>query len=486
MGSIFNNVRRLRTTFWVLAAAGLVGLNVLYISSVEVGRTFLEDRLTRELLVRETRLTGNMLDFIRVQAVDESDDTILSWLDDPLLSFGTILEPALQFSEMIIGIRHYDPAGQFFQAFPPDQPFGDLDPMQVDEIRESGPQAEYVEDFDLSQLSLVLQLSQDRGNGKVPMILVRLPVSGTTGGAMDGGIVEFYQSGRPFKAEVDRMHRDISRLASRLKWTGCGLMTLGLSAVLLVLYRNQQQLVRQTTEIEKANGELLRFAKSSALGSLSVHLIHGLKGPVISMKQMIDAGARDASVLTPEDWEDSKKSAGKVKQLLDDVIGMIQDEKRGDQGQLTVGDMLEFIQRKYADRPGLRTTGRSMDELVSGLELGVRDWNLVVLVMTNLIDNAFQSTADAPEVVVDISVSGDRLLARISDNGEGIPENLISQLFEPKVSGKSSGSGIGLAISRQLIRQAGGTLELESSSHDGTTFVIGLGLQQRTGASTVQ
>ena len=58
----------------------------------------------------------------------------------------------------------------------------------------------------------------------------------------------------------------------------------------------------------------------------------------------------------------------------------------------------------------------------------------------------------------------------ISDNGTGIPEELLGHLFEPVISKKKDGSGIGLALSRQLAESMGGSLTILHSDQQGTTF----------------
>ena len=59
---------------------------------------------------------------------------------------------------------------------------------------------------------------------------------------------------------------------------------------------------------------------------------------------------------------------------------------------------------------------------------------------------------------------------RVCDGGAGLPETVRARLFQPCVSGKPGGSGLGLALSHQLAQQARGSLELERSDAAGTCF----------------
>jgi C4-dicarboxylate-specific signal transduction histidine kinase len=92
------------------------------------------------------------------------------------------------------------------------------------------------------------------------------------------------------------------------------------------------------------------------------------------------------------------------------------------------------------------------------------------IVVRNLLANAFQAVAQQtdnrePKVVLDAGVDGAWIWIRIADNGPGIANKIRARLFEPFISLKSSGMGLGLAISRSIIETHGGTLSIEPSPH---------------------
>jgi len=92
------------------------------------------------------------------------------------------------------------------------------------------------------------------------------------------------------------------------------------------------------------------------------------------------------------------------------------------------------------------------------------------IVLRNLLANAFQAVTqqtDTPErkVTLDAGSDGAWIWIRIADNGPGISNKIRARLFEPFISLKSSGMGLGLAISRSIIETHGGTLAIEPSPH---------------------
>lgn len=476
----WQNYRTSKKVFILSSLIGVILLNVIYISLVHVGKGFLEQSLESEVLRREARLAQNMIDFVRVQVSQDDDEGLLEWLDDPLLSFQTVLEPALKFSDLLLGIRHYDQEGEFLMAYPPDQSNLNLEQITLNKVSSYGSDVVFKNSFDLSTVFPLLQLNSDGGSFIEPVVVVTIAISGE-GENMDGGIAEIFLSGFSFLEERERIHSEIQVQANRIIWTGSILMSLVSLLTLWLLFRSQSTALKRADELVRANNELLRFAKSSAIGSISSHLIHGLKGPISSLKDFIAFGRSNNHELSPQDWDDAQLSSTKAKKLIDEVMIMLRDEKAANQSSLFVSDLKNALLDKFQNDPTLPMDAFSCEELgqkLADLELPMRHWNLLFLVLTNLIENALEAAIHNPEVILKISDEDRFISFRVIDNAGGIPQNLISGLFEPKVSQKPLGSGIGLAISHQLMKQAGGQLSLEKSDESGSVFYVSLPLEE--------
>jgi signal transduction histidine kinase len=77
--------------------------------------------------------------------------------------------------------------------------------------------------------------------------------------------------------------------------------------------------------------------------------------------------------------------------------------------------------------------------------------------------------------VVRIDGSEAQLECRIADNGSGVPEEIRRSLFEPFISaGKANGTGLGLAIAKKIVEEHGGEIVLESTSAEGSVFLVRL------------
>lgn len=96
-------------------------------------------------------------------------------------------------------------------------------------------------------------------------------------------------------------------------------------------------------------------------------------------------------------------------------------------------------------------------------------------VVSNLLSNAVKFTPDGGEITVDLHSVGDNIMFAVKDTGHGIDQRDLPHIFEPFYradNAEATGSGIGLALVRQIVEASGGTIEVESEKNKGTTFKI--------------
>jgi len=117
------------------------------------------------------------------------------------------------------------------------------------------------------------------------------------------------------------------------------------------------------------------------------------------------------------------------------------------------------------------------------------DREKVQQIVVNLLANAVKFTAPGGSVGLDWTVEEEILLVRIRDNGCGIPEDKLEQIFEPFVqlrapgSAPTGGTGLGLPISRDLARAMAGDIRVTSTVGTGSVFTLLLPLRKRAGGN---
>jgi signal transduction histidine kinase len=103
------------------------------------------------------------------------------------------------------------------------------------------------------------------------------------------------------------------------------------------------------------------------------------------------------------------------------------------------------------------------------------DQELVEQVLINLIKNAIQALKDEPVKIIALSAflkDNKHIIISVKDSGPGIDEEAQSKIFIPFYTTKKSGSGIGLSLSKQIMRQHLGTISVKSKLNEGTEFVL--------------
>jgi signal transduction histidine kinase len=104
------------------------------------------------------------------------------------------------------------------------------------------------------------------------------------------------------------------------------------------------------------------------------------------------------------------------------------------------------------------------------------DKDQIIRVFNNLIKNAIQAIPDGRQGRIEISlkVEAGKVLISIKDNGVGIESSKLGKIFVPYFTTKSTGTGLGLAMVKQIVENHRGSIDFETETGTGTTFFIEL------------
>jgi signal transduction histidine kinase len=117
-------------------------------------------------------------------------------------------------------------------------------------------------------------------------------------------------------------------------------------------------------------------------------------------------------------------------------------------------------------------------KLNSNLPVVKFDLNLMKRVLTNLLTNAVQAMEKiSGDIVLSAEIEGNQFVVRISDEGTGIPSNVQEKLFQPLVTSKAKGMGMGLTVCKRIVEAHQGTLALENNRKKGASAIIKLPLK---------
>jgi signal transduction histidine kinase len=239
-----------------------------------------------------------------------------------------------------------------------------------------------------------------------------------------------------------------------------------------------QDLNRMARSLRTSQEELVRKEKLATLGSVAAGIAHEIRNPLTSMKMA-------AEMLSSGELSDSDREA----------LGMLLDEI--ERLRLTTGGLLDYA-RPAAPETGKADVGKAISAVVTlmrrqlshhkietALEVpdspvfAGMDQNRLKQVILNLILNACDAMPQGGSLSIRLSPHNDRIELAVTDSGQGIPEGELDRVFEPFYSTRAAGCGLGLAISKRFIEEAGGSIAVQSSQ-EGTTFTVTLPVQKQT------
>lgn len=276
---------------------------------------------------------------------------------------------------------------------------------------------------------------------------------------------------------VDGVERTFSQSMSPVRDGDIIVGVLGIDIDITPLKQSEAALRQSLSELEATQGALVRRKQFAALGEMAAVVAHEVRNPLGSIANAISLMQRGmvAADELPQLWR------------------VIADETR--RLDLLVADLLDFVRPvtlTLSPRPlepllarALRQTlwtEDAADEVATQLEGSAPpvplDDRQLELAFTNLFRNAVQAMNGRGALFVSISTEADdqQRWARVTirDTGPGMPLEVTERIFEPFVTTRASGHGLGLAIVRKVVEQHRGDVRFESVPGQGTTCVVRL------------
>jgi signal transduction histidine kinase len=307
----------------------------------------------------------------------------------------------------------------------------------------------------------------------LPVLEVLLPLH-SRDGVRTLGFVQYYIDARHLTGELAAIDQRVTRQTLHILAIGGTLIALVLTVGYGGMSRAQRIIAERNERLTRANFELSLAAKTSALGLITSHLIHGLQGPVAGLRAvMADRGASADTALA--DWESAVGYTDRLQAMIAETVTLLGDAGAQTTYELTGRELATIIRNRSLSAAAAKgvtlVVGDGFDQSLDSHRGG-----LLCLIATNLIQNAIEATDDGRRVTATLTHGAASIVLMVRDEGRGIPDSISAHLFEPGYSGRPGGSGLGLAISHLLARQIGATLALESTGEGGTTFRLTLPL----------
>lgn len=234
-------------------------------------------------------------------------------------------------------------------------------------------------------------------------------------------------------------------------------------------YKAKKELREKVEELQKSNDELSRFIYS---------ISHDLRSPLMSLLGIINLAKSDQSVTDPNGYlRLIEKSLLRMDDFIENIIEYYKNSR--------IQSDYEIISFRQLVEDAIESCKHHNPEVVFHTEIREEDSFIgdsfrIGIILNNLISNAVKyqrSDEPDPRVEVRITADGQQAHITISDNGTGIPEAHMEQLFKRFFHSRSDtrpGSGIGLYIVKEALGRIQGEVSVQSVVGRGTTFEVSI------------
>jgi signal transduction histidine kinase len=217
-----------------------------------------------------------------------------------------------------------------------------------------------------------------------------------------------------------------------------------------------------------------RKARLVAIGEIAAEVAHELRNALQIVSANVYLARQNLAESGPHLLK-IERSARLAHNIVDDLMALAR-------GEPAHAEPIPLAETLMLAREMLPEPGADLEDHIDPPSLVVRAHaGLASRLFHALYENAIRATAiDSPgtrcHIVTRASKRADdgKVVIEISDNGPGVPKEIAASLFEPLVSARAGGTGLGLALARRIADAHGGTIALVESSEKGATFRVTL------------
>lgn len=267
-------------------------------------------------------------------------------------------------------------------------------------------------------------------------------------------------------------------------------ITLGIIVVYFIFtmrwnHRLKEEVYKRTVELEKTNAilhekieeeqrlreKLIKKEKMQALGQLAAGIAHELRNPLTSIKAFVE--------LIPDKFDNHKfreevsrfvpAEINRLNKLLTNLLDYARPQVPHKEN-ISVEDLLDSVIPLFQvqwDKKGIRC----IREIPSDLYV-FADYGQMKQVLVNLFLNAMDAIGQNGTIRISVKEKGSQVSLFIEDSGKGIPADKIDFIFDPFFTDKKDGTGLGLPLSLQYMKENDGDLQIRSQSGRGTVVTM--------------
>lgn len=224
--------------------------------------------------------------------------------------------------------------------------------------------------------------------------------------------------------------------------------------------------------------DLVSAQKEAAWGEVARRLAHEIRNPLTPIQLSAERMAwKLQDKLSPEDAHILQRATGTIVKQVGALQEMVESFRNYARSvtlklqKIRFNDIISEVLLLYeGSGSGFRVVAVEEDLWIRADATAIRQ------VLHNIFKNAAEAAAEAqyPEVLVSAQKNGENTVLAVENNGAGFPEKILKNAFEPYVTTKKTGTGLGLAVVRKIIEEHSGSISLSNRAEGGARVVITL------------
>ena len=232
--------------------------------------------------------------------------------------------------------------------------------------------------------------------------------------------------------------------------------------------RLKQQREHLEIEIRDKTNKLIQAERLSAIGEISARLAHDLRNPLTVIKGTVE-------IIKAKNKKIDTEFSSKQIEMMERAVSRMSNQ---------IDEVLDFvkIQTLHATKNSLfETIGLSVTKIKKSADFSINvvgnnvqfvyDADKLEVVFDNVITNAVEAINEKGQIDIRVNDNSNEIVIEIEDSGTGVPEELLTKIFEPLFTTKQRGTGLGLASCKRIIEQHGGSINVKSKP---SMFIIKL------------
>jgi len=212
-------------------------------------------------------------------------------------------------------------------------------------------------------------------------------------------------------------------------------------------------------ELREKTKRLVQAERLSAIGELSARLAHDLRNPLTVIKGVVEITKTRNNLnnigFSSKQIDMMERAISRMSNQIDDVLEFVKIQSlRTTKNSLldTIG--LSLAKIKKSDKIKINIPDKDVEF--------VYDADKIEVVLDNLLTNALQAINDSGEITIRVNDLENDVVVEVEDSGSGVPDDIISKVFEPLFTTKIKGTGLGLASCKSIIEQHGGSITVKN------------------------